>query len=243
MEKVINLYVPDWLPMAHSETQIKKTFKQLDNFKCFKWNIREEEECKEKQIQRYMKVESLCNQLKEYLLKDTKQVFNIIIDSFSQLILFQIWDDVKAHINKLILVNPFDKSIYLRLANLKSKLLPVNNVEVINKYIYLSNSLNNMRENPQWTSSVRGEVKILGDQYLLYHKIFDQLLKVSLFKKYFKWLDVVTYNVFGILSENNPLLITNQKNYHFFTKVIKGSGYCLIWESPEKLISTIISLM
>ncbi len=243
MNKIINLYIPDWLPMANSESQIKKTFKPIDNFKVFNWKIEEEPECKEKQIQRYMKVETLCNQLKNYINNAKDVQFNIIVDSFSQLILCYIYDDIKANINKLILINPFDKSIYLRLTTIKYKLLPVNHVEAVNKYIYLSSSLANMRDDPKWIATIRQEVDLFDDEFLLYHKIFDQLLKVSVFKKYFKWLENLMYNVFGIISECNPLINASQKKYKFVTKMIKGSGYCLIWESPEKLILTIKSLM
>ncbi len=243
MNKIINLYIPDWFPIAHSDKQIKKTFKSIENFRCFKWEIAEDDECNKEQIQTFMKMESLSDQLKNYFKNHKNETFNIIIDSFSQLIFFQIYEEIKEYVNKIILINPFDKSIYLRFVNMKSKMLPINQVEVINKYIYLSNSLNRFREDQEWLSAIRKEVKFFSDTELLYHKLFDQILRYSLFKKYFKWLDNAPYNLVGIISKKNPLIICNQKHYQFTTKVIEGSGYCLLWESPEKLITVIKSLM
>ncbi len=243
MDKLSNLYIPDWLPIASAPSHTRKVMQALQPLHIFEWTIVEEDECNQVQIQTFMKMESLCQQIRSFFQQHPDQEFNVIVDSFSQLVFFQVYEEIKHQVRKLILVNPFDKSIYCRLMNMKSKLLPVSQVEVVNKYIYLCQSLNHFRENPVWLESIRQEVQLFDKNDLLYHKLFDQFFTLKLLRHYFKWLSNAKYNFVGILSQANPLLICHPKNYRFTTKIIPESGYCLLWEAPEAFITLIKSLI
>lgn len=234
------LYIPNWVPSLEQSDDILKIFKKYDNFFYFNWKIESDNNAVKMQTYPITKIESLCEQILSFFNKQKDCKVDVIINSFSLLIIYLIYDEIKHKINKLILLNPFDKSIYLKVTNIKGKIIPNNNQDAFLKYMYLANNLSNLRNNKKMINSIHQEVVTFSDLSLLYHKIFDQILKIRTINNYFKWIEKIRWNTYIIVGEKNPLINLN-KNKKLFNAnennyfIIKNVGYCLTWEDPEQL--------
>lgn len=182
------------------------------------------------------------NQLALYLDHYQKQDVCLILDSFASFI-FKPLQTRYPNIKRLIIINPVLKNIIWKTSNLKNMMLPTSITSTIYKYMYLFKSLAGVRSDPLWLSSIQTELALIGDKDLLFHKLFDQLLKRKLINCHHEWLRQLT-NAHFICGSHNPLTPSQ-----FLTKVltservmiIANSGFCLIWEQPELFLDALKS--
>ncbi|MGL4951964.1 MAG: hypothetical protein ACRC4L_03170 [Mycoplasma sp.] len=229
------IYIQDIIPSLPNSTQFKKEISNNYNLLFFKWKFTYDN------LDEF-KMENLILQLTKFLDSKKNIKYTVILNGFSSMIFRYIHKDYLENIEKLIIVNPFDEMSYLQGINIKSKMLPQTIKLAIYKYIYLSYSLENLRDNENWIKSVREEVKELSKSKLVYHKILDQLIRYKELNKYFYWIKNMNQENILIVGRQNPLInikffrsLINNKNLN----IIENCGYCIEWEQPMKLISII----
>lgn len=170
------------------------------------------------------------------------QEFNLMVESFSCLIIHQIYFKYRDMIKKTVVINPFDQFLFFQNFNIKQKLLSGTVTDSIYKYMYLFKTLNGFREDPKWIKAVTNERHLLVNTTSFYHKILDQLLKLKNIKSYFFWMMTLSDAQF-IIGADNPLV--NRKWIHRKIqplKIVKNCGFCIQWEKPQALMDVINDL-
>lgn len=243
-EKIINLYIPNWVPTLEDKERVTKILSPLGKIKYFEWiisiNVKGDQN-----LAPVIDFNDLKTQLINYFRTNQDTKFNVIINSFSQLIFPHVYDVVKKQIKKLILLNPLEKKFYFWSHAIKGTLLPTKAAEGVLKYCYLFNHFNECDELEKRIKLIRNEVSLFSNLKLLYHKLFDQIFKTRNMHLYFVWLSKLKFDTQIIVGELNPLinLKQNKKQFNNISEecyhVIKNAGYCLIWEENVEFVKTL----
>lgn len=243
--KTITLYIPNCIQMAEPEDYLRSIFSDIKGFEYFKWKLEIDSKHKDKS-ELVVLLQNLQSQVINWFkqLNDGVKV-NLIISGLSQIVISEIYDLISDKINKLILISPFDNTLFLRAITLKRKIFPSNKVDAVYKYIYFCDSLKDFRHNKTWLKAIDQESKLYQDFNLIYHKLFDQLIKYKKIKYYLLWLNNIIQKeyVFSIIGTKNPIINIREIKFLENYLLIEGAGFCIWWEKPNILKQLILMII
>lgn len=230
----INVYIPSWIPCSEQEDYIKPLFDK-DKLIYFNWNyniIKSENDIGDL-------LKELTNQLTSFLasLDKYKKKINIFVSSFSQFIFMHIFEQFESTFNQITLLNMFNDLMYVKTISMKKNILPLSNYDAIYKYMYLCESLNNVRNDEKWRKLIHKEVKLINNNDMIIHKLFDQTLIMKNVKYYLLWIKANAQKINVIIGNKNPFINIKKNKLTFLKKIdiIDNAGFCLWIEEPTKL--------
>lgn len=236
MKKELPLvYIPEIIPMLSKASPLCEELCKRKNVYVLDWT---------KHLDNYKTfiLSDIVDIVDKFLKQFNNRKFNLMVESFSCLIVHQTYYKYRNMIEMTIVVNPFDQLLFFQNFNIKQKLLSGTVTDSIYKYMYLFKTLNGFRDDPKWLKAVTEERHLLVDTTSFYHKILDQLLKLKNIKNYIMWMATLN-NPYFVIGNDNPLV--NRKLIHrkiHPLKIIKNCGFCIQWEKPQALLELLNDL-
>lgn len=189
--------------------------------------------------------ELLVSQLIKYIHQNKLKDLIIIADGFASSILVKAYNEIKIFINKVILINPLNNSIFSKSFFLKKDLFPANFFQMFNKQKRLFFKIQDFVENPNWVNHIKNDLKNIIENNMNYIYLMNDLLN---YRNLFFYIKNITKmgNMEIILSEYD-FINNNRKSQNFYKNfqinIIKNSGNNYLWEGKEEYIKILKKIL